>query len=65
MNEYVCVCVCVRSVLPQPVFHFNLLMPVDVRRSFHSFQQPPINESVIILPVFNVVSAAVSLAGRW
>lgn len=57
MGIFVCVCVCV-------MFHFNLLMPVDVGRSFHSFHQLPVNESVIILLVFNVAPAAVSLALR-
>lgn len=60
-----CTYVCAWSVLLQPVmFHFNLLMPVDVQRSFHGFQQLPMNESVIILLLFNVVSAAVSPAVR-
>lgn len=57
--------VCVWSVLLQSVmFHFNLLMPVDVWGSFHGFQRLPMNESVIILLVFNIVSAAVSLVVR-
>lgn len=46
------------------MFHCNLLMPVDVQRPFHGSQQLPKSESVIILPVFNVVSAAISLVVR-
>lgn len=52
-NHGMCVCVCVLASYSQ-VCSVNLFMPVDV--------QSPVNEYIILLLVFKVAAAIVSLA---